>query len=182
MSSTKTMKRPVAIVAIALAALALVGCAPEAKAPTVTDAYVKAVPELMDSMAMTGVFMEIDNTSSEDLRLISATSDTEGLTDKPLEIHETIMNDAGEMQMQEAEGGVAIPANAVTELKPGGNHVMITHLLKPIAVGSSIEITLSFSNGTSVKVEAVARDMANAQEKYSPEADTESNMNMDMGE
>lgn len=170
-------KRALSIASIAIAAVALVGCAPAAPvAPTVTDAWVKAVPELMDDMAMTGVFMNIENSENEEIFLTSATSDTEGLTETPLEIHETVQNDAGEMVMQEAQGGIAIPAQGMAELKPGGNHVMLWDLIKPIPVGSTIELTLSFSNGSSVKVKAVAREIANAQEKYTPEED------MDMGE
>lgn len=177
MTLISVSKRTLSIASVAIAALALVGCAPATPStPTVTDAWVKAVPELMDGMAMTGVFMTIDNPTNEELFLTSATSDTDGLTETPLEVHETVQNDAGEMVMQEAQDGIAIPAKGMTELKPGGNHVMLWDLMKPIPVGSTIELTLSFSNGSSVKVEAVARDIANAQEKYAPEAD------MDMGE
>lgn len=177
MTNFLVSKRTLSLAIAAIAAVALVGCAPATPtAPTVTDAWVKAVPELMDDMAMTGVFMKIDNPTNEEIFLTSATSDTEGLTETPLEIHETVRNDAGEMIMQEAKDGIAIPAQKMTELEPGGNHVMLWDLMKPIPVGSTIELTLSFSNGSSVKVEAVAREIANAQEKYAPESD------MDMGE
>jgi copper(I)-binding protein len=164
---------------VAIAALALVGCAPAAPAepdvvtPTASDVWIKAVPELMDGMAMTGVFMTLENPSSEDIELIGATNTTEGLSDTPLETHEVVKNDAGEMVMQETEGGIVIPAKGSVTLKPGGYHVMYWDLLKPIPVGSTVSLTLEFSNGTTLDVEAVAREIANANETYDPEEDAE---------
>ncbi|MEG0161841.1 MAG: hypothetical protein RR714_06010, partial [Aurantimicrobium sp.] len=77
-------KRGFSLVAVAIAALALVGCAPatpEAVTPTASDVWIKAVPELMDGMAMTGVFMTLENSSDEDIELVGATNTTEGLSE-----------------------------------------------------------------------------------------------------
>ncbi len=173
----------VGVVVSLVSALTLSGCASPnltPVAPTITDAWVKAVPALMDGMAMTGVFMTVENSTDEELFLTSATSDTAGLTETPLEVHEVVKNDAGEMVMQAVEGsGIPIPAHSSVTLKPGGYHVMFWDLLKTIPVGSTVDITVNFSNGTSVAVEAVAREIANAQEKYAPETGTEEKMNME---
>jgi copper(I)-binding protein len=114
----------------------------------------------MDGMAMTGVFMTLENPSEEDISLVGATNTTEGLTETPMEIHEVIMGDDGEMKMQMVEGGIVIPAGGSVELKPGGYHVMYWDLLKPIPVGSNVTLTLEFSNGTTLDVDAVARDIS----------------------
>lgn len=176
MSSRTSSKKLLALLISAFSLLALAGCAPaesEVSAPTASDVWVKAVPELMDGMGMTGVFMTLENTSSEDVYLTGAVSATDGLTEDALEVHEVVKNDSGEMVMQEVEGkGIPIPAQGTVELKPGGYHIMFTSLLMPIEVGSTIEITLEFSNGTTRKVEAVAREIANANEKYTPETDS----------
>lgn len=162
-NSTISAQRRLSLMTVVIAALALVGCAPatsEPVTPTASDVWIKAVPELMDGMAMTGVFMTLENPSSEDLELIGAMNTTEGLTETPLEIHEVVKNDAGEMVMQMVEGGIVIPAQGSVTLKPGGYHVMYWDLLKPIPVGSHVTMTLEFSNDTTVDVDAVARDIA----------------------
>jgi copper(I)-binding protein len=64
-------------------------------------------------------------------------------------------------------------------LKPGGYHVMFWDLIKPIAVGDDVVVTINFSNGTSLEVTAVAREIANANETYDPNADT--GMDSEMG-
>lgn len=180
-NSTSATKRGFSLVAVVVAALALVGCAPatpEPVTPTASDVWIKAVPELMDGMAMTGVFMVLENSSDEDIELVAAQNTTEGLTDSPLEIHEVVKNDAGDMVMQEVDGGIVIPAKGSVTLKPGGYHVMYWDLLKPIPVGSTVTLTLEFSNGTTLDIEAVAREIANANETYDPEADAEESMDM----
>jgi copper(I)-binding protein len=156
-------QRGLSLVAIALAALALVGCAPatpEPVTPTASDVWIKAIPELMDGMAMTGVFMTLENPSDEDIELVGATNTTEGLTETPMEIHEIVKGDDGEMKMQMVEGGIVIPAQGSVTLKPGGYHVMYWDLLKPIPVGSHVTLTLEFSNDTTLDVKAVARDIS----------------------
>ncbi|AXE55004.1 hypothetical protein AURUGA1_01329 [Aurantimicrobium sp. MWH-Uga1] len=180
-TTTFPIKRGLSLASIIVAALALVGCAPatpEPVTPSATDVWVKAVPELMDGMAMTGVFMTLENPSDEDITLVGATNTTEGLTESPLEVHEVVKNDAGDMVMQEAKGGIVIPAKGSVTLKPGGYHVMYWDLLKPIPVGSTITLTLEFSNGTTLPIEAIAREIANANETYDPEADAEGSMEM----
>lgn len=179
--STSATKRGFSFLAVAIAALALVGCAPvtpEPVTPTASDVWIKAVPELMGEMSMTGVFMTLENSSDAEITLVSATNTTEGLSEKALEVHEVVKNDAGEMVMQKTKGGIVIPAKGSVTLKPGGYHVMYTSLLKPIPVGSTVTLTLEFSNGTTLPIEAVAREIANAQEKYTPET---SETPMEMG-
>ena len=180
-TTTFPIKRGLSLASIIVTALALVGCAPatpEPVTPSATDVWVKAVPELMDGMAMTGVFMTLENPSDEDITLVGATNTIEGLTESPLEVHEVVKNDAGDMVMQEAKGGIVIPAKGSVTLKPGGYHVMDWDLLKPIPVGSTITLTLEFSNGTTLPIEAIAREIANANETYDPEADAEGSMEM----
>lgn len=184
MYNTRKVSLGITLILSMLASFALAGCAPTqtaATAPTISDAWVKAVPEMMGEMAMTGVFMDIENTSNEELFLVSATNDTLGLTDMPLEVHEVLMNDSGEMVMQKIEGvGIPLAAKSTVQLKPGGYHIMYTGLKKTIPVGSTIELTVKFSNGTQAQVQAVAREVANANETYVPEEDAGGHSGMDM--
>jgi copper(I)-binding protein len=180
MNLTTTAKSLCALATFTLVALALAGCAPAmpsaaeepaAISPTASDVWIKAVPQVMGDMGMTALFGVIENSSDEDIMIVGGTADT-SLTLTPLQTHETATNDAGEMVMQEVKGGIVIPAHGSVTLKPGGYHVMLLDLLKPIAVGADVVATINFSNGTSLEITAVARDIANAQESYDPNADT----------
>lgn len=52
---------------------------------------------------------------------------------------------AMEMKMQEVDR-IELPAGTAVELKPGGYHIMLMKLAKPLETGSTIEITLVFEN------------------------------------
>lgn len=161
-NSTSAVQRGLSLVAVVIATLSLAGCAPapaEPVAPVASDVWIKAVPDLMDGMAMTGMFATFENPTDEDIAIIGGVTDTE-LSDTALEAHEVVKNDDGDMVMQEADGGIIIPAHGSLTLKPGGYHVMFWDLKKPIAVGDTVKATIEFSNGTSVDVEAVARDIS----------------------
>ena len=180
-------KQSLALAMFALATLVLVGCAPatpptattsgdatsaaDLMVPTFTDVWVRAAPELMDGTEMTALFGVFENSTAQDILIVGGTADA-ALTATPLETHEVVQNDVGEMVMQQKEVGIVIPARGSVTLKPGSYHIMFRDLKKPIAVGETITITLNFSNGTSATVDAVAREIANANESYDPNADT----------
>ncbi|MEN9740171.1 MAG: hypothetical protein RLZ72_437 [Actinomycetota bacterium] len=164
----------IGIAALIVASIAaLTGCSTSGAADhtaestlTVTDAWVRAVPDLAEG-DMTGVFMTVENTGDEDVYLTGGT-DTTGLTETPLEAHEVVANDAGEMVMQLAEGGIKVPAHGSVQLMPGGYHIMYWNLTKPIAVGDTITLTLNVSDGTTVDVSAIAMTIEGGTEKYVP--------------
>ena len=56
------------------------------------------------------------------------------------------------MQMREVTGGVAIPAGGSVTLKPGSYHVMLMGLKKPLVVGQSIPLTLTFAKAGNISV------------------------------
>ncbi len=158
-------------VAIFVAALAvLTGCTnPVTNSEptvTVTDAWVRAVPDLAEG-DMTGVFMTIANSGTEDVYVTGGT-DTTGLTETPLEAHEVVADASGEMVMQLAEGGILVPAGGSVQLMPGGFHIMYWNLTKPIAVGDTITLTLNLSDGTTIDVNAIAMTLDGGTEKYVP--------------
>ena len=76
---------------------------------------------------------------------------------KLAELHSMTM-DGGVMKMRQVEGIDLPPGQAVT-LKPGGYHIMLTGLAKPLEQGQSFPLTLSFAKaGTrdvTVRVEKV---------------------------
>jgi periplasmic copper chaperone A len=67
------------------------------------------------------------------------------------EVHEIVMVD-GAMKMQQVSS-VPVVAGTATELKPGGYHIMLMQLAKPLKTGESFQVTLSFAKAGDVVVE-----------------------------
>ncbi len=87
-------------------------------------------------------FMSLSNESSQDCQLIAAESSIAKL----VELH-THSNDNGIMRMRAVES-IDIPTGEITQLKPGGLHLMLIDLLKPIAAGHSVKLTLKYADGS----------------------------------
>lgn len=90
-------------------------------------------------------------TSPIDDELVSASVDMSVAMEA--QIHETITNTAGELEMRQVES-VALKAGVPFELKPGGHHVMLMGLKAPLKVGTKLPITLTMKSGAVATVEA----------------------------
>lgn len=99
------------------------------------------VPEAVNDM--TALFGTVTNPNSAEIKLVGCNAEIAG----KCEIHEVIKKD-GKETMQQVTGGLAIPADGSVELKSGSYHVMLMNLKSKPAVGSSVPVTLQFSNGT----------------------------------
>ncbi len=75
-----------------------------------------------------------------------------------VELHETV-NDNGVMKMEPHPEGFEIPAGGVLELKPGGKHVMLLGLTKPLATGDSIDLTLNFEGSDAISLSVPVVEM-----------------------
>ena len=122
---------------------------------TFDDGWAKAT-----GTEMTGVFGTITNPGDTDLHLIGVESDLGGSA----ELHETVPGGSG-MMMQEREDGFVIPAGGELVLQPGGNHIMVMELGRPIATGQQITLTLEF-DGAEQDVTVPARDFQGGEEEY----------------
>ncbi|MCS6711894.1 copper chaperone PCu(A)C [Brachybacterium sp. EF45031] len=121
------------------------------------DAWAKAA-----ETGMTGVFARIVNTGDATITLVAAESDAASR----VELHETAPDGSGGMSMNQKEGGFPIEPGAALELAPGGDHIMLMGLTRPVPPGESITITLRFADGSTVALEAVAKEFAGANESY----------------
>ncbi|AVL99847.1 hypothetical protein C6V83_05705 [Gordonia iterans] len=160
-------RRKFSLATVLVAALAPVllatGCSsddgtttPQAQSLGVADQWVKAADN-----GMTAAFAVLTNDSDTDIRVVSASSPVAGKT----ELHE-IVPDAGAAVMREKKDGYLIPANGSLELKPGADHIMLMDLKQPIKAGDSVEIELRMADGSTQKVDALARDFSGNQEDY----------------
>ncbi|MBL0141831.1 MAG: copper chaperone PCu(A)C [Betaproteobacteria bacterium] len=99
---------------------------------TVSEAWVRGT---VPSQKVTGAFMKIK--SSEDAKLVSASSPAA----KIVEVHEMAMK--GNVMTMRAIDALALPAGKAVELKPGGYHVMLIDLVKPLGKGDTVPVTLT---------------------------------------
>ena len=129
------------------------------------NAWVKAADE-----GMTAVFGELKNSSDKDITLVGAKYDDAD----EVQLHETLEDNSGGMSMQEKKGGFTIPAGESLSLKPGGEHIMVMGLKKPIKPGEEISLELVTGDDQTFPVTAIAKDYSGAQETYAPgEADSD---------
>lgn len=104
---------------------------------TVTGQWARQSPMATD---MGAAYLTI-NTNIDD-ELVGAMVDTSiaAMT----QVHETVMGEGDSMKMQEVDK-IEIVAGTPTELKPGGYHVMLMNLVKPLELGTEVSVTLKFA-------------------------------------
>jgi periplasmic copper chaperone A len=71
--------------------------------------------------------------------------------------------DSSSMEMDSMKGmkqvqSIAIPAGKTVQLKPGGYHVMLLELAKPVTDGEKVPVTLTFEKAGELTFDAVARE------------------------
>ena len=95
------------------------------------------------------IFMDIKNASNADVKLVGVHSSV----CKSTEIHTHKMEN-GMMAMVQVEDAI-IPKNGETKLAPGGLHIMLMDLNRPIKDGDNVDLELKFSNGESIKLDNI---------------------------
>lgn len=143
-----TSIRPLA----ALAAALLLSANAVAQPPPVAveSPWVRAsVPQ----QQATGAFMRL--TARTDLRLVAARSDVADAT----EVHEMAMQ--GQMMRMREVSAVALPRGRSVALAPGGYHIMLIGLKRPLAAGEQVPLTLVFEDAagrrSETRVQAAVR-------------------------
>jgi copper(I)-binding protein len=61
------------------------------------------------------------------------------------------------MGMKEVDQ-IDIPAGETVTLEPGGYHIMLIDLAKPIESGDTVPVTLDFEKAGKIEVDATARE------------------------
>ena len=123
----------------------------------VKDAWAR--PALQGQTA-TGAFMSL--LSSEGARLVGASSPVAGV----VEIHEMVTE--GSVMKMRAIPGLDLPPGRSVELKPGGIHVMLMDLKRPLKAGERVPVELRIETrdkrlvSQPIEVEVAARAPAGA--------------------
>lgn len=126
---------------------------------TVSDAWARAT---MPGQKVSAAYMRI--VASEDARLVSASSSVV----PRVEIHEMKM-DGSVMRMREVKA-LDLPKGKTVSLEPGGYHIMLMNLAKPIAAGERVPLSLVIESGgarQTVEVQAEARTPGNVAPAHS---------------
>lgn len=136
------MTRRVFLAAAALAGLA--AALPPARAQTpmveVSDAWARATTS---SARAGGVFLTLKAIGGED-RMVSASSPAA----EKVELHET-WRDGDVMRMRPVPELEVTPGTPVV-LKPGGHHIMLIGLKKPLQRGDRFPLTITFAKASPV--------------------------------
>ncbi|MBP6110192.1 MAG: copper chaperone PCu(A)C [Rhodocyclaceae bacterium] len=113
--------------------MATISIASSAEILTVSNPWVRAT---VPAQQVTGAFMTL--TAAADLRLVAVSSPQAGM----VEIHQMAMEN-NVMQMRALPDGLALPKGKAIELKPGGYHLMVMDLKRPMQQGAWLPLTLT---------------------------------------
>lgn len=103
---------------------------------TVTGQWARQSPMATD---MGAAYMTVESNAEDELIGASVDMSVAMMT----EVHETVSVDGG-MKMQEVASIKVSPDQAIV-MEPGGFHVMLMGLVKPLEIGQTIQVTLKFS-------------------------------------
>lgn len=106
----------------------------------VEDAYVRGLPP---GQPVTAAFMRIINTADRAVEVIAASTDSAKLAEIHVHRHHN-----GMMSMEKVDS-ITIPAGGEFVLAPGGYHLMLIDLYKPLREGEMVSIKLQMTGGDS---------------------------------
>jgi len=110
----------------------------------ITQAWSRATP---GGAKVAGGYLTIENKGSAPDRLIGGSADIAG----KVEVHEMAMNN-GVMTMRPLDKGLTIEPGKTVKLAPGGYHVMLMDLKRPLKQGEQVPVTLEFEKAGKVKL------------------------------
>lgn len=145
---------------LAIAALSVAGCGRPAEnlsnqaQPTSGGLEVRGqwVRESSAAVPVSAAYGRIRNSGSGAVRLIGGDTPLAGR----VEIH-TVVTENGVTRMRPLPDGLAIPAGGEVELRPGGDHIMLMDLKRPIRNGEQVPLTLRFDRAPALTIQLDAR-------------------------
>lgn len=141
------MFRRIFLAAVVAVALPIASHAEDATvgALKISAAWARATPK---GAPVGGAYMTITNAGTAPDKLLGGTTPVAS----KFEIHQMSM-DKGVMKMRPATGGLEIKPGETVTLKPGGYHVMLMGLKRPLKQGEHFKATLSFEKAGKVEVD-----------------------------
>ncbi|MEZ5331926.1 MAG: copper chaperone PCu(A)C [Thermoanaerobaculia bacterium] len=112
------------------------------------EAWVRLVPP---SAAVTAGFLRVRNAGDRPVEIVGASSDVA----KTAELH--VMSEENGMMTMRRAASVEVPARGSLELAPGGAHLMLIGLERPLSPDETVRLRLDLANGEHLEVEAAVR-------------------------
>ena len=106
-----------------------------------------------------GGFMQLRSSSAAD-RVVGASSPVAGR----VEMHVTV-REGDVMKMREVKA-FEVPAGGTFELKPGGAHLMLMDLKRPLKQGEKVPLTLKLEKGGELKLDLSVEEMGARQRAH----------------
>ena len=110
----------------------------------ISQAWSRATP---GGAKIGGGYLTIENKGSAPDRLTGGSSEVAG----KVQLHEMAMND-GVMKMRPLDKGLTIEPGKTVKLAPGGHHLMLVDLKRPLKQGEQVPITLEFEKAGKVNL------------------------------
>jgi periplasmic copper chaperone A len=103
------------------------------------------------------VYFSVKNAGAADILLGVAVDQTIA---QAASIHEMTMDDKGMMRMRELAQGIEIAAKSQLNFSPGGYHIMLEGLTKPLLAKQSFKLTLYFAKAGALQVAVNVQERA----------------------
>jgi copper(I)-binding protein len=113
------------------------------------------------TVAVGGAYLSISNHGKQPDVLLGASSPRAGM----VELHQNL-DQNGVMKMREVKDGLPIAPGQTVTLQPGGTHLMLMALPKPLKNGEHFPLTLTFKRAGKVTVEVSVDDAGGAAEQH----------------
>jgi len=155
-------KKLISVFATAMVALSMVGCTTAnaenpAQSVLIANAWIRSSEATAKAGGMTGVFGTFTNKTDHTVTITGGNTDISMM----VQTHEVV---GGSMQMK--HGGIQIPAGKSVTLEPGGLHIMLMNLAKPILAGDKVSFTFNFEGASSQTLTLTAKVSSGGDEKY----------------
>ena len=121
-----------AVVAVVVGLMAGSAAANPGASVAITEAWLRPAPA---GMSMTSGYMTIHNASARPVRLRAAASPSV----RSVTLHRSVVT-GGIARMEALSDGLVIPPGGSTVFRPGGNHMMLEGLSRPLKVGDKVTL------------------------------------------
>jgi len=124
------------------------GDAPAPEGVTVQDCWIRLLPGTVPSA---GYFV-VKNAGAQPVSLTGVHAEAFGMA----MLHQTRKDDSGMTGMAMVDA-VQVPAGGELSFSPGGYHVMLEKPVRPLQVGATVPLTLSFDGGRALTAQCGVR-------------------------
>lgn len=142
---------------LAIAAALLLASCGEGRTPSdlkLTDGWAR---ETAPGQSTAAAYVTISNNGTGDDRLVGASS---AVAEHAM-VHQSSADD-GVARMRHLDEGLNIPSKAALQLAPGGTHVMLMGLKRPLKAGETIAVELKFERSEPRSIDIKILDAATA--------------------